>query len=154
LKKRSGQGFSLIELVVVLAILLVLMAALLPIIGPLRRRGRLNVASSVVAGALRTARSMAIARSAVYSVEFETAGDLDEARIYSGSGSKLKADLVEQLPRDHSIYSCTPATAIRFDPDGTCRGTYSIKVRSPDGREHTVTVSAASGYVKVTRVVK
>ncbi len=153
--KSSSPGFSLTEMVVVLAILLVLMAALLPIIGPLRRRGRLNVASGAVAGSLRTARSMAIARSTVYSVEFETAGDVDEARIYSGStGSKLNADLVEQLPRDHSIYSCTPATPIRFEPDGSCQGTYSIKVRGPDGREHTVAVNAASGGVKVTRVVK
>ena len=151
--KSPNSGFSLTEVVVVMAILMVMLAAALPIIGPMRQRGRLNVASGAIAGSLRTARSLAIAHSAVYSVEFETAGDVDEARIYSGSaGSKLNADLVEQLPKDYSVSPLPPV--ISFEPDGTCRGTYSIKIQSPDGREHTVTVSAASGNVKVTRAVK
>ncbi len=150
----SKRGFSLTELVVVVAILMLLAAAILPIIGPLRKRSKLKAASGAVAGVLRSARSMAIAHSTVYSVEFETASETDRAVVYSGTGSKLNPDGSEELPQGTSIYSCSPVPPIRFDPDGTCRATHSVTVLGADAGKHVVKVGAASGQVKIIRSVK
>ena len=152
--KPADRGFSLTEMVVVVAILMLLAAAIIPAIGPMRRRGRLRVASATVAGALRTARSLAIAQSTVYSVEFETAADPDEVRIWSGSGSKIKPDRVMELPKLTRVTGCSPAPPIEFDPDGSCRKAFTVSVRGETDSVHRIKVSPASGYIKVTRHVK
>jgi prepilin-type N-terminal cleavage/methylation domain-containing protein len=152
--KRPRGGFSLTELVVVLAILILLAAAILPVIGPMRKRGRLRVASETVAGALRSARSLAIAQCAVYSVEFEVGTDPHQVRIWSGTGSKADPDRIEKLPGDTRLYSCSPAPPVQFEPDGSCRKAFTVAVRGADDREHRVKVSPASGYVKVVRTAK
>lgn len=148
---RSSRGFSLTEMVVVLAILMLLMAIIIPIIGPMRRQGRMKAGCAAVAGALRTARSMAITQSAIYSVEFETSTDPDEVRIYSGlTGSKSNPDRVELLPAGVTLKSVPPP--IKFQPDGSCSGSFTVTIRGEKDDEYRIKVSPANGRVSVERV--
>lgn len=151
---RSSRGFSLTEMVVVLAILMLLMAIIIPIIGPMRRQGRMKAGCAAVAGALRTARSMAIAQSAIYKVDFETSTDPDEVRIYSGTGSKSKPDRIELLPERVDFYppSLPADGALRFQPDGSCSGSFTVTIRGEKDDEYRIKVSPANGRVSVERV--
>lgn len=153
---RGSRGFSLTEMVVVLAILMLLMAIIIPTIGPMRRQGRMKAASASVAGTLRLARSMAIAQSAVYNVEFETSTSPDEVRIYSGTGSKSRPDRVELLPEGVVLKSVSPSLPppIRFQPDGSCSNSFTVTIRGEKDDEYRIKVSPASGQVSVERVAK
>ena len=151
----GSRGFSLTEMAVVLAILILLMAIIIPTIGPMRRQGRMKAASASVAGALRSARSLAIAQSAIYNVDFETATSPDEVRIYSGTGSKSKPDRVELLPEGVSFRPPLPADgALWFRPDGSCSGSFTATVRGEKDDEYRIKVSPAGGQVSVERVAK
>ncbi len=150
---RGSRGFSLTEMVVVLAILMLLMAIIIPTIGPMRRQGRMKAGVASVAGALRLARSMAIAQSAIYSVDFETSTDPDEVRIYSGTGSKSKPDRIELLPERVSLHPPLPADgALQFQPDGSCSGSFTVTIRGEKDDEYRIKVSPANGRVSVERV--
>ncbi len=147
---RGSRGFSLTEMVVVLAILMLLMAIIIPTIGPMRRQGRMKAGCASVAGALRLARSMAIAQSAIYKVDFETSTDPDEVRIHTGD--KDKPDRVEKLPE--GVDFVTPTATGTFQPDGSCSGSFTVTIRGEKDDEYKIMVSPANGRVSVARVAK
>jgi prepilin-type N-terminal cleavage/methylation domain-containing protein len=150
---RPRQGFSLTEVVVVLAILVVLLAAVLPVIGPMRRQNRLRLGANAVAGSLRAARSLAIARSAPCYVYAEAAGEPDRMRLYFASSTD--SELEEVLPGGVRLVAPLPADgALWFDPDGSCSLSFTFLVRNDRGDEYQVAVGAASGRVKIARTAE
>lgn len=148
----SRRGFSLTELMVVLAVILLLAALIFPAIGPARRQARMRQSAATVAEAMRLARSLAIAHSAAYSLSFETTAVPQEVRIYSGGGSPDEPDRIERLPEGIEFHPEPPVDgAVVFRPDGSCDGNYTVglrnKLTTTDTRQ--VAVQAASGRVTV-----
>jgi prepilin-type N-terminal cleavage/methylation domain-containing protein len=148
----TARGFSLTEFVVVVAILVLLAAAVLPAVGPLRRRSRLRTGAVTVSAALREARSLAITRSVACSVYVyaEAAPDLDEVHTYVGSASDPARVAVLPAGVDLVTY---PLAGLLFSPDGSCPTSYLLTVRGDGKEEYEITVTAAGGSVKISRVV-
>jgi prepilin-type N-terminal cleavage/methylation domain-containing protein len=155
--RSIARGFSLIEMVVVLGILILLAAMIVPTIGPMRRQGRMRVGAATVAEALRLARSLAITYSTVYKIDFETATDPDEVRIYSGTGDKDHYDRLEKLPADVQFQGLPPANgAVCFYPDGSCSGNFTVRVQDAKAvagtqkDDRSIEIKAASGRIAVS----
>ena len=157
--RNSRCGFSLIEMAVVLAVLILLAAMIVPTIGPLRRQGRMRVGAATVAEALRLARSLAIAHSSVYKLDFETFADPhrpDEVRIYSGTGDRNRYDRLEKLPEAVRFkVALPPDGTVCFYPDGSCPGNFTIRIQDAGTAgaqkdQRTIEVKAASGRVSVS----
>ncbi len=134
----------------VLAILILLAAMILPTIGPMRRQGRMRVAASTVAESLRLARSLAIAQSAPYSVDWL---DDHRLRIYGGFGAFAAASPVvdtTSLP-DGVVRQSASATSVSFQPDGSCSGIVVV-IHDSNQTSDTRTIDAkvASGRISVS----
>jgi general secretion pathway protein H len=108
--RRAERGFTLIEMIVVLVIL-GLVAGLVLVRGP-QRSGTVDLrqASSLVAGALRVARSQAIASNRSVPVRFDPAA----ATLRMGS------EAARRLPSGIAMTSAAPV--ILFRPDGSSTG--------------------------------
>ena len=78
--KRSDRGFSLVEMLIVVAIVAILAAVALPNIGQYVRNYRIKGAAQEVAGELQTARSRAIMSNTNAGVSFVVA-DADSYRF-------------------------------------------------------------------------
>jgi general secretion pathway protein H len=119
--KSSTGGFTLLELVVVLAIAAALFALALPSGSKQRDRAEMVNAARTVAAALRQTRSQAITagRPAAFAI------DIASAR-YGAAGARS----AEQLPRGTEVSVMTTAPdrrgettgLIRFYPDGSSTG--------------------------------
>ena len=72
---RSRRGFTLTELLVVVAIIILLVAVSVPAFIGATRSGRLSAGVRAVQAALTSARSRAIAENVIYSVEFGEIND-------------------------------------------------------------------------------
>ena len=150
--RGSRRGFSLTELAVVLGVLILAAAIIFPSIGALKRQGRLRVGAATVAESLRTARSLAIAQSAAYSVDSPTTSQI---RIYPGSAAYASGPVyrVETLPRGVLRESMAPAF-VSFQPDGSLAQTGDLAVvirdEQPKPDKRTITVKAASGRIAVS----
>ena len=146
--KCACRGFSLTEMLVVIAILILLMAAVLPALGPMRRRNDLRVGATTVAGALRSARSLAISRSRLCYVYANQIPDPDPDEILLYQDSVDKPDREERLPEGISINSIS-SQPIVFRPDGSALNACTIVVENRSGYRRSVTVAAVSGRVNL-----
>lgn len=141
-----SQGFSLLELVVALAIAALLFAVVVP--SGLGRRERAELASdaSAVAAALRATRSEAILadRPADFVVDvgqaLYRAGDRAPRQRLAGS-----PDIILYTTTDETLSKAVGA--IRFYPDGSSTG--GGIALSRDGRRYDVLVDWLTGEVSV-----
>lgn len=122
-------GFTLLELLVVLAIAGALMALVPPMVSAVVPGTRAKAAALELASTLRDARNLAIARSQRVEVEF----DSDNARyaIVGGEASELPRGLAlvlidaggkESPGRTRLRPSEEPTYTLRFYPDGSSNG--------------------------------
>jgi len=89
LKDNTSNGFTLVELLIVIGITLILAAAVAPIYGNLQVSSQLNENSSQIIQSLRLARERSVARTnnsqhGVY-FEIDALGDKDKYVLYQGS---------------------------------------------------------------------
>lgn len=75
IRKNKMHGFTLVEMVVVMAIILLLLAVAVPNLGRPSSAMKLNTAARNISTILRTARSYAVARRAVHIAVFDTFGE-------------------------------------------------------------------------------
>jgi prepilin-type N-terminal cleavage/methylation domain-containing protein len=113
-------GFTLVELLVVLAIMAILVAAVLPSIAGLRGSGKFNQALDQITGALEQARSDAIGQNTYVWVAF-----------YPVDASQL-AGSQNDMSGDHLVI-VTYASSDGTDPIKWTPGTYSIPYTAPTG---------------------
>jgi len=135
--KRPDRGFSLVEMLIVVAIVAVLAAVALPSIGRYIRNYRIRGAAQEVAGELQAARSKAIMSNTNAGVSFVVA-DTDSYRfIQEDLGGGAEFGPLKDLPLGVRFVVATAADSgisLRFNrlggfcnPEGTsCAATVAI----------------------------
>ena len=120
-KPRSGErGFSLIETLLVVAILVTVAGIAIPISGTAIRQARADSASSVAMAALLEARARAIAERRDFQLEFVVPNLIRVSRIENGVGTVVAEKLLEGGQRFQLRSGVTPlaefgaTTAIHF----------------------------------------
>ena len=83
--RRADRGFTVIEIVVVLLIVMILAGMVIPAVTAGVRSSKLREAASETATAFRRARSMAIAAAEIYGVYLNQVSDFAELRDRSAS---------------------------------------------------------------------
>jgi type II secretory pathway pseudopilin PulG len=81
----SRKAFTLLEAVIVLAIMMMFFAISIPLFSRFTESTKLQGSARSVASVLRTARSYAISNTADYYAAFDTVADPDEYYIYDGT---------------------------------------------------------------------
>lgn len=134
---RPGAGFTLLEMVVVLAILALTLSLVLTR-GPPRSAGLdVRASAALVAQTLRGARAAAVAGNQATAVTLDPAGN----RVAAGGR-------VTRLPADVSLSASGPA--VSFAPDGSSSGgTVGL---AGAGRRFAVAVNWLTGRVSVAEV--
>jgi general secretion pathway protein H len=141
---KASRGFTLLELIVVLAIAAIMLAVVLPVGG--RRGGReLERAARDVAASLRLVRERAIIANATAALTVDL-----EHGFYQGEGGHAAA-----FPRGAEVRLATTTAEeeaprigrIRFYPDGSASGGGVLLTR--DGERLAVLVDWLTGGVSV-----
>jgi len=148
-------GFTLIELVVVVALLGILLVLTLPSYTNYASNQRAVAAAQTLAADLRVARQEAVTRRATITATFVADDDACHqaprtSRQSIASYAILHGDTVIKrtcFPPD-VVWSPFPPISLAFQSVGSPRAGAIITVRSAlTGREHAVTVAAESGAV-------
>lgn len=127
LARHPVAGLSLVELLAVMAVLAVTVAAVSPALVTLASTSRLDAAGAQMHTALRLARSEAIKRDALVAIEpTDPHGWAGALRVYAdadgdpSSGMAPDDTLIRQFGRSRSV-SQTGATPVRIAIDGRGR---------------------------------
>ncbi len=139
IRARSACGFSLIELLLVVAALLIVATFSLPALRGTMTAYRLRASADTVAGELDAARVMAISRGAVYRVKFTEHQVSVEDPQDTGNAPRLPKRMEEGVSVD-------AGPTVTFMPRGTCSGGL-IQLQDAEGNTASVNVT---GTGKVT----
>jgi type II secretory pathway pseudopilin PulG len=123
--RHSCDGFSLLEAVTTIAVLLIAAAIAVMSIGPAVRTSHVDNAYELTLGQLRLARQTAIDKRTVCIVAFAAAGQISSTQAFADGTPVLTTTL--QLPQDVSFLAITgiPNTS-NMTPDGLGQGNRSI----------------------------
>ena len=168
-----GIGFTLVEMITVLAIMAIIMAFSIPMFSRFTAGTRLDTASRDISTALRTARSYAITQREDYSVgldsiqnEFWISLGAASADIFNTTSNQPTnvVDKVFHLPQTISIVEGGETTFPGPDPSNSSnkvyRATFSSTGTGPNGsvclmdtkgRTNWVTVVNTTGRVKIKK---
>lgn len=136
---RTISGFTLIEILIVIALFLLLSAASFSIYGNLSVSSQLDDAHSGILGTLRTARERAISRlnNSGHGVYFDDAGLEDRYILYQGpsyAARDIGYDRILTLDSSLSLSTDFPSNDINFsmgrgipNATGTVTITHSVK---------------------------
>ena len=152
-------GFTLVEMLTVLAIMTIIMAFAVPMFSRFTAGTRLGTASRDISTALRTARSYAITQRDTYSVKF----DLDNQRywlFYVDAGTTNIVDKAFSLPETVEIgvggisnpepTQTNSTFAFNFQPSGTVNSN-TIWLWDTKGRTNWITLVGTTGRVKIKK---
>lgn len=146
MSKKIITGFSLLELIVVIAIFAVLSAIALPTYQQLRPNIVLNSTARQIASDLRYAQQLAVTEQIVYSVVFNRVGN--SYQIIKSSPQTTIRNV--QLKPQVSMQSITGLTdnTVDFNAAGAASESGDIVVVNTNNRSITVEIKP-SGYVKI-----
>jgi prepilin-type N-terminal cleavage/methylation domain-containing protein len=146
MKKR---GITLVELVVVMAIVAIGAAFVAPNIGAWIPNYRLRSATRDVTSALRTAQMKAISNNAQYHVSFNQGAGSFILQYQDTGGNWINDGATETLPSGVLISGITfPGDNAQFNPNSTS-STGSITLRNTKGTEKVISLTTSTGRVHV-----
>jgi prepilin-type N-terminal cleavage/methylation domain-containing protein len=160
------QGFSLLEMMIVLSVFLTASAIATITIQPVLAGSRVNSGYNTTLGVLRQARDNSIGQRQVFIVTFNTGASPNSISITQGlTGNvlhtyQLSPDVlyttVPGFPTSPVVFPMTPdgfglgATAVDFD-QGIAGGTQNLIYFQPDGSAQDVNGNINNGVVYITR---
>jgi prepilin-type N-terminal cleavage/methylation domain-containing protein len=147
LKKGDCGGFTLIELVAVLALMAVLAVAALPSTGVISR-WKLEAASRALAGDLRMIRQEAITSGKVCKIVFFVYTDSYQIRL-------AEENIMVRLPEGVSFEGSTTFGGVppfvHFNMFGRPSGGGTVILKAADGEKNYVIVIPVTGRVRVSK---
>jgi prepilin-type N-terminal cleavage/methylation domain-containing protein len=149
--KMNKRGVTLIELVVVIAIIAIGALLLVPNMGPWIQNYRLRTAARDIVSTLRTAQMKAVSTNTEYQV-FITVGSYVLQR---NSGGWVSEGETKTLPTGISITNntlpasgTTPAGSALFRPNSSSNGG-TLVLQNPRGTTRTITVLPSTGRITI-----
>lgn len=141
----SNRGFTLVESLIVLALLVLGAMVLLPAAGAVFRRARLSNPEEEVAGILQQARREAVLRGREVLMHFDARAqrfvwDGSAGAGLAGEATRMEISFLRQTP-GHAVViggqqvETSLRPAMRFFPDGTCEPV-RLQLRAADGGTH------------------
>ncbi|HET9804547.1 MAG TPA: prepilin-type N-terminal cleavage/methylation domain-containing protein [Candidatus Acidoferrum sp.] len=119
---RSNRGFSLIEMVMVVAVGLVLAAISVPVIQSVTRTMRLNAAVSAVTGAMQSTRYRAIYDGCPYTISFFKDSDTYQlaSEVTGGACAAAFTNVGTAIPFSRTSYvTLDQNLTFQFSPGGS-----------------------------------
>ena len=149
--RRGDGGYTLLELVTVVAIVAVASALSYPAIAGLRRGQELEVAAVGLTQRLRLAQWRAVATGGrVRVAPRQSADGTWRFRLERELGAAWVPDREEQAIPRGTVVAITGAAEKVFNPDGTC-SLGSVTLRGPGGEVYRCTLAPATGRVRFYR---
>jgi len=161
---RTTRGFSMIELMVVIALILIVTAFSIMAIQPSLKQGHVTQAYNQTLMALRQGRDIAVAQRQIYFVTLSNAAVPNTITITQGSTGAVTAsyalptdvvfDAEPGIPTSQGAFPTTPdlfgvgATAIDFD-QGVAGGVKNVIYFYPDGSSQDAAGNINNGVVYV-----
>ncbi len=152
MKPVRDQGFSLVELIIVIALIGLLTAVVVPAISTLSSSGNLNIAARELAIDLRMARQKAITSGSLQKIEFRIYNDDYRVRD-TGSNEAYTVKLPEgviyrsvNFPADGSY------PQVSFYRSGAPGRGGTVCLADQAGRSVYVIITPATGRVRVSKL--
>jgi prepilin-type N-terminal cleavage/methylation domain-containing protein len=147
---RAAQGFSLLELVVVLTILGITAAAVVPALRNGTEQTRDSATAAEIVRVLALAHAAALQRSADVIVTLDPASGRFAVQVWDRSGPHPLAEGIVAIPQGATLLGAEPRLHFRFSTSGV-PGSDSVIVRVNDS-ESIVGVTPWIGEPFVRRV--
>lgn len=149
LVNKVKSGFTILESVIVLGIIVVIVGMSIPLLSRFSQSSSINSASNNISSILRTARSYAISRNNNYSVNFDTASVPNAVWISDSLGNIVGRR--HNLPKTVSIANITfQNNIVTFRPTGGISGNSgSVSLTDSGGLTKQITVINTTGRVKI-----
>ncbi|MBN1309587.1 MAG: prepilin-type N-terminal cleavage/methylation domain-containing protein [Chitinispirillaceae bacterium] len=159
------QGFSLIEVLIVIAVILILSAVAVPAIKPLLEGVQLSTSAKGIKNQLICAKTRALGDSRVHcGVYFDTSATPDRVQVFLDNGTPANDGIYTQGSDQHfmAAYTLPPTLSLVIGGDGTneaiiFRGDgstrvhgMSITIRTAKNREKNISVLPSTGRIKIT----
>jgi type II secretory pathway pseudopilin PulG len=164
----SSSGFTILELVMVLAIAMILLKISLPVINTSLHNMHLNSAASSLAGAIQSARYQAISTGCPININvsatpvngmltYQVATEPISGTPPACGASFVNGGLIPYSSSDISVSSATPSATLQLNPSGTV-GTvgvstptnFTIALAQLNGAETKLVTVSGVGNVKIT----
>ncbi|RMF13162.1 MAG: prepilin-type N-terminal cleavage/methylation domain-containing protein [Gammaproteobacteria bacterium] len=146
---RQEKGFTLVELMMTLAVIGVIAVFALPMFGDVVERNRVVAKSNEIVGAIAFARTEAVKTGKAAYVE-ATGGDWKNGLSVTDSKRTTTLRQVD-LPKGYTLAATTTTVAVGFDSTGFASSTLTLRLcpadKSIPGKEYSI---AKSGLVSVT----
>ena len=141
---RTIHGYSLLELVVVMAVIAVLTGAAVVGYGPMLAAWRLNAAARQVIIDIKVARARAIGEGVSHRVHFSVQGNTYQQQRQGPSEQYAPTGPPTTLPTTIETTKCTAAGSnITFAPQGHTRTFGTITLQNAGGDQRQVVISIA-----------
>ena len=149
MKRKNKKGVTLIELVVVMAIIAIGAVLLAPNIGGWIPNYRLRSATREIVSALRVAQMKAISSNTEYQVVFDPGARNYVLQYKNTGGVFVNEGIAQALPSGIIISGINfPAHTAHFNPNSTS-STGSLTLQNTKGSSKTITLTTATGRVNV-----
>ena len=151
---QSGAGFTLVEMLAVMGVIGIMFAVAVVGFSQFGRGARLRSAGRLIGQQLDLARQQALARNAMYGVEFDK-GDPQRFRIYYKDGAdRITLGKWIELPVGvaYGDGADDPPNEIEFKPTGsTVQPSVEFKIHDTEtGKERLIKVVQITGHTEVT----
>jgi prepilin-type N-terminal cleavage/methylation domain-containing protein len=150
MKRMNKKGVTLIELVVVFAIIAIGAVLLAPNIGAWLPNYRLRSATRDIVSTMRTAQMKAVSMNTEYRVDFNVAGESYIIRYQTTAG--LKDDGVGQvLPSGVTFVNANFSGGVSyaiFNSNSTA-SSGSVVLKNTKGSQKKITLTSSTGRVKI-----